>query len=335
MKTEHQETPEYVKMSMAAALTLGFKDGRFYRNAKLRCINLLLVYSGGCSAKCAYCGLAGKRISKPENERFIRVAWPVYPFEDILEKMKICQYKFNRICISMVTRKNASQDVIYLIDRIKALIDKPVSVLICPTVTTIPDLISFKESGADKVGIAVDAATAELFDKYRGNGVGGPHQWKTYWETYKRALEIFGINNAGVHLIAGLGETEKEMCEAVQKAHSFGGNTHLFSFYPEIGSQLELHQPPPIGQYRRIQLARYLIDKDMAKAADFEFDDFGRIRAYGVPSNILSEIIHSGLPFMTSGCIGNDGNVACNRPYANFPPPNIRNYPFNVPFRDG
>jgi biotin synthase-related radical SAM superfamily protein len=83
MKIEQRESREYLKMSMAAALTLGFKNGRFYRNAKLRCINLLQVYSGGCFANCAYCGLAGNRISDLENESFIRVAWPVFPFEDI------------------------------------------------------------------------------------------------------------------------------------------------------------------------------------------------------------------------------------------------------------
>jgi lipoyl synthase len=334
MKIEQRESPEYLKMSMAAALTLGFKNGRFYRNAKLRCINLLQVYSGGCSANCAYCGLSESRISDLENESFIRVAWPVCPLEDILEKMKIYHYKFKRVCISMVTRKRASRDVIYITEKIKNLIDTPVSVLICPTVTTMSDLVKFKESGADKIGVAVDAATVELFDKYRGKGVGGPHQWETYWDVYKKALEIFGNNNAGVHLIVGLGETEKEMCDAIQKAHGFGGNTHLFSFYPEAASQLELHQPPPISQYRRIQLARYLIDEGIANTTDFTFDHFGRIISYGASSNNLSDIIHSGLPFMTSGCTGNDGYVACNRPYANFPPPDIRNYPFDLNSED-
>ncbi|KKL25466.1 hypothetical protein LCGC14_2404990, partial [marine sediment metagenome] len=35
-----KESPEYVKLSLAAAMTLGFREGRFYRNAKLHCLNL-------------------------------------------------------------------------------------------------------------------------------------------------------------------------------------------------------------------------------------------------------------------------------------------------------
>ena len=51
------ESPHAVRMSLAAAMTLGFKKGLFYRNARLYCINLLLTYQQGCAAKCAYCGL--------------------------------------------------------------------------------------------------------------------------------------------------------------------------------------------------------------------------------------------------------------------------------------
>ena len=48
-------------MSSAAATTLALKAGRFYRNAKLHCLNLLLTYDDGCLGRCAYCGLSGAR----------------------------------------------------------------------------------------------------------------------------------------------------------------------------------------------------------------------------------------------------------------------------------
>ncbi|EMR74670.1 hypothetical protein MBGDF03_01269 [Thermoplasmatales archaeon SCGC AB-540-F20] len=50
-----KESPEYLRTSLAAAMTLGFKNGRFYRNAKLPCINLLLTYNSGCAGNCGYC----------------------------------------------------------------------------------------------------------------------------------------------------------------------------------------------------------------------------------------------------------------------------------------
>jgi len=332
--SDHKESPEYLKMSMGAALTLGFRKGRFYRNAKLHCINLLQVYSGGCSASCAYCGLSGKRSRNNGKKSFIRVDWPILFLKDTIEKMKDNKHKFSRICISMITRRPASRDVLVIIKKIKAVLDTPISVLICPTIMNEGDLVKFKEHGIDKIGVAIDTATPQLFEKYRGNGVGGPHQWKKYWDTYKKAFEIFGKRDVGVHLIVGLGETEKEMAYTIQNAYDLGGGTHLFSFYPEDGSQMEICQPPSIGQYRRIQLARYLIDEGISQFTDFHFNNSGQIIDFGISISDLNRIIRSGLPFMTSGCTGHDGKVACNRPYANFPPPNIRNYPFDLNIGD-
>jgi biotin synthase len=43
----------------------------------------------------------------------------------------------------------------------------------------------------------------------------------------------------------------------------------------------------------------------------------------------MDRIVASGEPFRTSGCAGYDGEVACNRPFANSRPgPHLRNYPF-------
>ncbi len=81
--------------------------------------------------------------------------------------------------------------------------------------------------------------------------------------------------------------------------------------------------------YRRIQLARYLIDNRISEGNRFDYDLLDRINDFGIPHSRLSQIIDSGEPFRTSGCTGYDGLVACNRPYANSRPgPNIRNYPF-------
>ena len=69
-----ESSPDQVRLSLAAALTLGLAEGRFYRNARLGCINLLLTYPGGCKANCAFCGLAREsRIpsSDPRYQKFI------------------------------------------------------------------------------------------------------------------------------------------------------------------------------------------------------------------------------------------------------------------------
>ena len=64
--TAERESPEYIRISTAAAMTLGFVPGRFFRGAKLYCLNLLLTYDKGCVAKCAYCGLQrARQIDEP------------------------------------------------------------------------------------------------------------------------------------------------------------------------------------------------------------------------------------------------------------------------------
>ncbi len=251
------ESPESLRMSLAAAMTLGFKPGLFYRNAKLYCINLLLTYKSGCAASCSYCGLSKKEDGKAGEGTFIRVTWPSYHIDDITRQITAKKEQVKRICISMITNKRAVQDTKDICRRLRKENDIPVSLLVAPTIINRDDLIDFKKAGADKIGVAVDLATRELFMKYRGNGKGRPHQWDTYWQCLADAIEIFGKDMAGTHLMTGMGETEKQMAKALQKIKDMGGTNHLFSFFPETGSEMEEFSMPPMDQYRRIQVALY------------------------------------------------------------------------------
>ena len=328
------ESPDVVRMSLAAAMTLDFAPGSFYRDACLYCVNLLLTYHSGCAAHCAYCGLAGSRAAsreKGENNStsFIRVSWPAFEVDAIIEAIRRRQNRVKRICISMLTNSRAPRDAASICRRLRDAIDIPVSLLISPTIVGRNDLEAFREAGADKIGVAIDLATPELFAAYRGAGVGGPHSWDRYWQCLEESLEVFGKGMAGSHFMVGMGETEEEMCRAMQRVRGMGGYTHLFSFFPECGSPLDGRLPPPMDQYRRIQIARWLIDHDRAHADDFTFNERRALTGYGLSGNELDAVINTGEPFRTCGCTGRDGEVACNRPYANSRPgPGIRNYPF-------
>jgi biotin synthase len=285
------ESPEYVRLSTAAAMTLGLKPGRFFRNARLHCLNLLLTYEEGCIGRCAYCGLSGERSCAEADKNFIRVDWPTHAMDDVVSNLRPPPPEIERVCISMVTQKRAIEDVKTIARRIRGVSD-----------------------------------------------VGGPHRWGRYWESLEAAVRAFGRHRVGVHLIVGLGETERDMVETIQRAHDIGVLTHLFSFYPEKGSALEGRTQPEIGQYRRVQLARFLIDARLADARQMSFDESGKIAGFGLDGTSLDEVITSGLPFRTSGCPGKTvASVlaskvevgACNRPYANSPPgAGIRNFPF-------
>lgn len=330
-----QESPEYVRTSFAAAVTLGLTPGKFFRDAKLHCLNFLLTYSDGCIGRCAYCGLSRARnTSEPWKEHsFIRVDWPTVKMDEIIERMQldICSH-VERVCISMVTHRRAPDDTLSIVRRLRVKTNA-VSALITPTIIDKKWLLEAKEAGIDRLGIAIDAATLQIFNKFRGPGVSGPHKWEKYWKTVEEAVSVFGGYHVGIHFIVGLGETEEQMIDTIQRAHSMGALTHLFSFFPEEGSLMHQHKQPPIGQYRRVQLARYLINKDLTSADKMKFDNVGRLVNFNIDKSVLDKAIDVGLPFMTTGCSTQNMENACNRPYSDSTPyqalvGELRNFPF-------
>lgn len=326
------ESPEYVRTSLGAAIALGFEHGAFYRGAKAHCVNLLLTYADGCKANCAYCGLSRSREGRYEKKSFIRVKWPTVKVSDVAERIsrpERLRSEVRRVCVSMITHRRAAANVASVARVIRAGSDVPISGLLTPTLLTRADLCDMKEAGIDRIGIAVDAATRELFEAFRGQGVRGPHSWDRYWDALEESVGVFGKWMVGSHFIVGLGETEREMAAAIQRAHDMGVLTHLFSFFPEHGSSLERLQPPGLSSYRRIQLACHLINREIARCDEFSFDESGVISDFGVSRQDLLAVVETGWPFVTSGCPGKDGEIACNRPYANERPGEpIRNYPF-------
>jgi lipoyl synthase len=323
---DKKESPAYIQTSLAASLTLGLQQGSFHRNARLKGLNLLLRYEEGCLGRCQFCGLSRSRREGPKGKTFIRVDWPVYSLEEIIEKTKGVK-QIHRVCISMITHPRAFEDTCSVIRRFKEETNLYISVLIAPTLIHSPSsLQELKNAGADRVGIAIDAATPLLFDQLRGTGVGGPHRWDHYWDVVRWAVDTFGPFYAGIHLIVGLGETEKEMVYTIQRGQDGGAHTHLFSFFPEKGSLMEKQSPPSLKQYRNIQLARWIINESLGSADRMTFDSTGRLIDFGCD---IGPLLETGEPFMTSGCPGRDGKVACNRPYGNERPSGpIRNFPF-------
>lgn len=333
----HMRSPEYVQLSTAAAITLGIMPGRMYGCSCTRCLNLLLTYPEGCRANCAYCGLARHREADRDyaDRNFIRVDWPAVPMRDIVEKVARDGDKtpFHRMCISMITHPNSDADTVAVLKQWTDRIDPsalPVSILSNPTTMTRSDVARLHDMGADIFTVALDAATPEIFDRTRGKGVQSPHSWAKYWEILEDARDIFGKEKFGAHLIVGMGETEAETLHLVQRLVDMGGHSHMFCFFPEKGSLMDHLPATPRDQWRRVQLARYLIDYRGVRVDHMRFDSEGRVADFGIPHAELNVIIDEGLAFRTSGCPGKfrEDLSACDRPYGDSPPSNIASYPF-------
>lgn len=335
--TPAMRSPEYVQMSTAAAITLGIMPGKMHGCSCTRCLNLLLTYPEGCRANCAYCGLARHREADRDyaDRNFIRVDWPAVPMAEIADRIASqgAATPFHRMCISMITHPNSDEDTVTVLKSWTNKIDPsfiPVSILSNPTTMSRGDVANLKDLGADIFTVALDAATPAIFDRTRGKGVASPHAWAKYWEILEDARDIFGREKFGAHIIVGMGETEHDVLSLVQRLVDMGGHSHMFCFFPEKGSLMDHLPATPRDQWRRVQLARYLIDYRGVRVDQMRFDALGRVVDFGLPKGELEGIIDAGLAFRTSGCPGKvrEDLSACDRPYGDSPPSNIASYPF-------
>jgi len=340
-KTPTMRSPEYVQMSTAAAMTLGLVPGKMHRTGCTHCLNLLVTYAEGCRANCAYCGLARHREEARDyaDRNFIRVDWPAVHYDEVIERVQAEADKsqFQRMCISMITHPESDRDTMTLLKKwVAAVPHIPVSILSNPTTMEKADLIALRDAGADIFTIALDAVTPEIFDRTRGKAVDSPHKWSKYWEAMEWAAEVFGPEKFGAHLICGMGETEQEILAVAQKITDMGGHNHMFAFFPERGSLMEDWAPVAKDQWRRVQLARFIIDYAGGHIDRMRFDDEGRVVDYGMSEADLADLIASGKPFQTSGCPGKDDEEisACNRPYGDSSPSDILSFPFALNRRD-
>jgi biotin synthase len=335
VRTPEMRSPDYVQMSTAAAITLGLVPGKMHRTACTHCLNLLVTYPEGCRANCAYCGLARHREEARDyaDRNFIRVDWPTARYDDVIARVKggADGGQFQRMCISMITHPRSNDDTFTLLEQwVREVPDVPVSILSNPTTLERDDLVRLRDMGAEIFTVALDAVTPEIFDRTRGRGVDSPHKYEKYWQAIEWAAEVFGAERFGAHLICGMGESEREILEVAQAIRDLGGHNHMFAFYPERGSMMEDWPPVDRGQWRRVQLARYVIDYAGGHLSRMRFDGAGRVVDYGLPRSEVEALIASGKPFRTSGCPGKDDEAvsACNRPYGDSTPSDILSFPF-------
>jgi len=324
-----RESPEYLRISMASAMTLRMRSGRFSREFDFGGINILLNYEEGCRSGCAYCGLARTRPGSYENKSFIRVEWPLVRTEDLLERMARFEPQLTRLCISMVTRGRAYRDTCEIVRRIATRVSTPISVLVAPPTLTRQRLEKLRSLGVDMIGIGLDAVTEELFWKTRTDVQGGGLKWDKYWEVLRDASEVFGPWKVNAHTVVGLGETDHDlvcMFAALRERQVF---SYLFCFNPEADSRMASQPQPELGRWRRVQLARHLVEVEGCGLEHFSFDEQGAISRLRMDGGAVEEIVAQGTAFMTNGCPGGDGAPGCTRPYGSYRPVEaFRDYPF-------
>ena len=349
------QSPAYIKTSLSSAMALRFVSGRFFRDARPYCINLLLSYPEDCKASCAYCGLAKTR---PQGEdSFIRVEWPVLETAETVRRIARYKDSIRRVCISTVFHPSAVEDTLSIAEEVVRAVTGPqakipsplppgegdsvgsiyipLSVLITPGIFGKAEMERLKALGVDTLGIGLDAASKRVFQRTRAEGVNGPLSWGVYLAALREASEIFGPGKVSCHIIVGIGETDKELSEIFFYVKTLKAMIHLFSFYPEPHSLMAKRRRPSLKRFRKMQLLCYLVEKDLITPESLDFDSKERLITIHAKEDAIIQAINSGRPFLTGGCPGRQGDIACNRPFGSYRPGEpFRDFPFQPTEQD-
>lgn len=296
-----------INVSLGTAIVLGLKRGKMVHLPT----TAYLMLGGRCQRDCAFCSQAQSSTANPSY--LSRISWPPFPEEEVISRLEALAPSgtFKRVCLQVTHSPGAFRRTLDLVRRLRERVSLPVDVAFLPQSFREVELLF--EAGLDHLGFGLDAASEKIFAQVKGPG------WEeVIWMIEETARRYPG--RAAVHLIVGLGETEEEMVRIIQRMHDLGAITGLFAFTPLAGTKMENSPPPPINSYRRIQVARFLIIHNLARAEDFSFSQDGKIVAFPPfdPTLLLN-----GEAFRTSGC------PDCNRPYYNERPSGpIYNFPY-------
>jgi len=310
-----------IRASIGTAAVLGLE--KILLQAKPTTAYLLMYSDTNCLSNCSFCPQAKE--SEGRRDGLSRVLWPTYELEEIIERIITQETGLKRICIQTIRYENSTEDLLEIIRRFsESKISTPLTVCCYPTTKEI--FTKMKHLGVTRVGISFDCATHEIYNEIKGKKRGSDISWEIMEKSIQDAVEIFGKRFVSTHLIIGLGETEKEAIQFLQKFYDQNITVGLFAFTPVKGTTLEKHPQPDIESYRRIQLARYLINAGKTSFSKITFskrdEQRDQILDFGVKKEEIEQIISYGKPFRTSGC------PHCNRPFYNESPgKDLYNFP--------
>jgi len=261
-----------------------------------------LMVGDRCQRDCAFCAQA--RTSRARADALSRITWPRQDLEMTIARVAAAyqQGLIRRCCLQVTASAGYLEQAEYVLHRLHEACDIPLSTSV--VARTLDDVARLFAAGAERIALALDAATPDIHRRVKGPG----------WEKALRLLEEAAGRFPGrlsTHLIVGLGETEKELVTLLQHLASQGITIALFAFTPLPGTAWEDHPAPSLASYRRRQAARFLIASGRIGAADIAFAADGRIVGFGLRPAELHDLLADGRAFQTSGC------PDCNRPYYN------------------
>ncbi len=277
-----------MRLSYGSARVLGLINS----GPLLKMETIYTMFGERCLFNCAYCTQA--RESKSSEEFLSRISWLHFEMGEIISAIERSN-EIKRICLQVVSSPKVKEEAFEFIDKVRGF-NIPISASV--RISRFTEAEEWFDRGIEILGMATDVVNEKSFELYRGGSL------KKHLELIEEVAKKYP-SKVTTHLIVGLGESEREAVEFLQKMHDIKVNVGLFAFTPMKGTKLENLKRPDLDSYRRIQIAAYLLKNDLSNLSLFEFES-GKIISFGYD---ISNIPFSA--FKTSGCPN------CTRPYYN------------------
>lgn len=269
-----------------------------------------LILGERCSNACSFCprGISG-------TDKLSRVSWPLFELDEVLNAVLLAYANktIKRVCIQ-TTSDNNSMTEKQIIEITRTLTNcEQIPVSISAGLKSSGFISSLFGAGASFVSVPLDAANEELYTKIKK---------KNFNHTLNFIYKLSELypKKITTHIIAGLGENEKEMLDIFLKLRDKRIKTGLFAFTPLRGTEMADIPPPPLKYYRKIQLLLWLIENNMDSYFTLE-EGIIRFDKKIYFEHSLKKLSDA---FVTSGC------PDCNRPFYNERPGQT---PYNYPQR--
>ncbi len=299
-----------IRVSEGTAGLLGLKPVR----SKTPPTTAYLMIGEHCPRDCAFCAQA--RGAEGRAGVLSRVTWPEYPLASLLPALARASANglVKRVCVQTVAGRDSLDCLREVLPQLKEAAGVPLSASVYTR--HLAELEELYRSGLDRAGIAVDAASPQVYREAKRGDIEATLRFLA------AAAQAFP-GRVSTHLIAGLGETEAELLRMIQWCTDRGITVGLFAFTPVRGTRMERVSPPEMAAYRRVQAAAELIRQGRARAEHFAYDTVtGMLSGLGLAACELWDALAQGEAFRTTGC------PDCNRPYYNERPGQV---PYNYP----
>ncbi len=296
-----------IRISAGTAACMGLKEIR----AQVKPTTAYLLWGEHCLMGCTFCPQSRESLRLPD--RLGRVNWPPFSLAELSRGFQKGEAGgLKRVCLQGVRGREGTAPLLEILGRIREATDLPVCV--SAWIDHGDEAARLLEGGAERVSIALDAATPRVYRQVKGG---------SFRERHALLLECARRwpGRVGTHIILGLGETEEEALCLMDSLYREGVTVALFAFTPLKGTPLAGKEPPEPPSYRRVQAASYLLQEGRLALSRLTFRQ-GRILSFGLSPGELREALAGGKAFETRGC------PHCNRPFYNERPGGfLYNYP--------